>query len=51
MTEKKDVEEMRKWVADNLPTCAAIAAAFRAEFGDVRLVWAKEGGHEIGRKA
>lgn len=37
------------WLADNLPTVAAFATAMRAEFGDVRLVWAKEAGHEIGR--
>lgn len=40
---------MRKWVAENLPAVAAFASAFRAEFGDVRLVFAAEGGHVIGR--
>lgn len=38
-----------EWVRENLPTVAAVAARFRAEFGDVRLVHAVENGHEIGR--
>jgi hypothetical protein len=42
-------ESMAEWVRENLPTCAAIAAEFKAEFGDVRLVYAREAGHEIGR--
>lgn len=41
---------MRKWVAENLPTCASVANEFRKEFGDVRLVWARENGHEIGKR-
>lgn len=40
---------MRKWVAENLPTVAAFAAAMRAEFGDVRLVFAAEAGHVLGK--
>lgn len=40
---------MRKWVADNLPDVAAFASAVRAEFGDVRLVFAAEAGHVIGK--
>lgn len=40
---------MRKWVADNLPAVAAFASAVRAEFGDVRLVFAAEAGHVIGK--
>jgi len=42
-------ESMAEWVRENLPTCAAVAAEFKAEFGDVRLVYAKEAGHEIGK--
>lgn len=37
------------WLRANLPTVAAVAADFRMAFGDVRLVWAREGGHEVGR--
>ena len=39
------------WLRDNLPTVAAVAADFREAFGDVRLAWAKEGGHEVGKKS
>lgn len=38
-----------EWVRENLPSVAAVAATFRAEFGDVRLTYASENGHEIGR--
>jgi hypothetical protein len=41
-------ESMAEWVRENLPTCAAVAAEFKAEFGDVRLVYASEGGHVLG---
>jgi len=44
-------ESKAEWVRENLPTCAAVAAEFKAEFGDVRLVYAKEAGHEIGRRS
>lgn len=37
------------WVRENLPGCTAVADAFRAEFGDVRLVFAAEAGHVIGK--
>lgn len=36
------------WVRQNLPTCAAVAAGFRAAFGEVRLIYASENGHQIG---
>ncbi len=49
MTEKKEVEEMRKWVTENMPTVAAFAAAMRAEFGEVRLIYASENGHTLGK--
>ena len=39
---------MAEWVRLNLPGVAAVASEYRAEFGDVRLVWAREAGHEIG---
>ena len=42
-------DEKRKWVQDNMPTCAAIAAEFKNVFGDVRLVYASEAGHVIGK--
>ena len=45
-----DRQAAAAWLRANLPTVAAIAASFRDEFGDVRLVWAKEAGHEIGRR-
>lgn len=32
-----------------MPTVAAFAAAMRAEFGDVRLVYASENGHTLGK--
>ena len=41
---------MRQFVQDNLPHCAAVAAKFKAAFGDVRMVYACENGHEIGNK-
>ena len=37
------------WVRENLPGCTTVADAFRAEFGDVRLVFASENGHVIGK--
>lgn len=37
------------WLRANMPEVAAVAADFRKVFGDVRLVWAREGGHEVGR--
>ena len=37
------------WVRENLPVCAAVAAEFKAEFGDVRLVYAAENGHTLGK--
>jgi len=36
-------------VRANLPTVAAIAASFRAEFGEVRLAYASENGHVLGK--
>lgn len=42
---------MAEWVRETLPTCAAVAAEFRESFGDVRLVYAREAGHEIGRRS
>ncbi len=39
-----------EWVRESLPTVAAIAASFRAEFGDVRLAYASENGHVLGKK-
>lgn len=44
-----DRESRAAWVRENLPGCAAVAEAFRAEFGDVRLVFAAEAGHVIGK--
>lgn len=37
------------WLQENMPTVASVAAGFREAFGDVRLVWAREGGHEVGQ--
>ena len=38
------------WVRKNLPVCSAVASAFRAEFGaGVRMSWASENGHAIGK--
>ena len=47
--ESPERKEAALWLQTNLPTVAAVAASFRAEFGDVRLVWAREGVHEVGR--
>ncbi len=44
-----DREQRAAWVRANLPECSAVAAAFRAEFGDLRLVYASENGHVIGK--
>lgn len=44
-----DRESRAAWVRENLPGCTAVAEAFRAEFGDVRLVFAAEAGHVIGK--
>lgn len=44
-----DRESRAAWVRENLPGCTAVAEAFRAEFGEVRLVFAAEAGHVIGR--
>ncbi len=38
-----------EWVRENLPICSAFAAAMRAEFGDVRMVFASENGHVLGK--
>lgn len=37
-------------VRESLPICSAIAAGFRAVFGDVRMVFASESGHTIGQR-
>jgi len=37
------------WVRENLPGWAAVAAGFKAAFGELRLTWASEGGHVIGK--
>lgn len=44
-----DRESRAAWVRENLPGCTAVADVFRAEFGDVRLVFAAEAGHVIGK--
>ena len=41
--------EAAEWVRQNLPECSAFAAACRKEFGEVRLLWASENGHEVGK--
>ena len=47
---EKNRDEMQAWVKENLPACAAVANEFKAVFGDVRLVYACENGHELGKK-
>lgn len=42
--------DMAAWTKANLPTCVSVASAFRAAFGDVRMVFASEGGHSVGAK-
>lgn len=37
------------WVRTNLPTVAAVAASFKAVFGDIRLAYASEAGHVLGK--
>lgn len=41
--------EAAEWVRQNLPTCSAVAAAFRQQFGNIRLVYASENGNQIGK--
>ena len=48
-TKNAKAEEKAEWVRLNLPTVAAFATAMRAEFGEVRLVYARENGHTIGK--
>jgi hypothetical protein len=36
-------------VRENLPTCADFAAQCRAAFGEVRMLYASENGHTIGK--
>lgn len=43
------MSERQQWVRDNLPISAAIASEFKAVFGDVRLVFASENGHVLGK--
>ncbi|MGL4647935.1 MAG: hypothetical protein ACRC1H_00900 [Caldilineaceae bacterium] len=52
MSEKKEVEEMKKWLHANLPTVAAWHKDLAEAFGrdQVRVVFAAEGGHAIGRR-
>jgi hypothetical protein len=45
-----DRQAAAAWLREHLPTVAAFAAGLKAELGDVRLVWAKENGFEIGRR-
>ena len=44
-----DRSEVAGWVRDNLPACSAFAAAFKAEFEGLRLTFASEAGHTIGK--
>jgi len=44
-----DREEKAAWVNANLPQCAALAALCKATFGAVRLTYASENGHTIGK--
>lgn len=37
------------WVRDNLPICADFAAQCREAFGEARLLYASENGHNIGK--
>lgn len=37
------------WVRENLPLCAAAAAAFAAAFPGTRMTYASENGHVIGK--
>lgn len=38
-----------EWVRQNLPVCSAFAAEVQAEFGQVRMTYAIENGHVIGK--
>lgn len=38
------------WVRQSLPACAAVAAAFKAQFPGVRLTFASENGHTLGQR-
>lgn len=50
-TQTAEARQKAEWVRENLPTCAKFATEFREAFGDVRLTYAAENGHVIGRKA
>ena len=42
------MSDRQQWVRQNLPQVAAKAGEFKAEFGEVRLVYASENGHAVG---
>lgn len=50
-TQTAEARQKAEWVRENLPTCAKVAAEFREAFGDVRLTYAAENGHVVGRKS
>lgn len=45
-----DREAMAAKVREAFPICSAFAAAFKAEFPETRMVFASEGGREIGKR-
>ena len=40
-----------EWVRQHLPTCVAVAAAFREVFPEVRMAYASENGHTLGQRS
>lgn len=43
------MSERQQWVRDNMPTVASVAGEFKAVFSEVRLVFASENGHVLGK--
>lgn len=50
MKKEGEGNEMKEWVRENLPLCTTWAEECRAAFGDVRLVFAQENGHTLGKR-
>lgn len=50
-TQTAEARQKAEWVRENLPHIAKVAAEYREAFGDVRLAYAAENGHVVGRKA
>lgn len=43
------MSDRAEWVRSNMPNCAAAAATFAASFPGLRMTYASENGHVIGK--